>query len=86
MADNQVNVAVNPPVLMFAHLVGKNAGRVVVIRIGACAGWPADILPAFSSIPAARYPAFFDADENFIRDACVQGNAANILLTLLFAG
>ena len=25
MTDNQVNVAVNPPVFVFAHLVGENA-------------------------------------------------------------
>src|SRR5262247_1129525 len=78
MTDDQVNVAVNPSVFVFAHLVGENAGGVVVLRISGRAGWAADILPTFSSISAARYPALFDADEDFVRHAGVQSDAANV--------
>src|SRR5262245_3188461 len=78
MTDYQMNVAVNPSVFVFAHLVRKNAGGVVILRICGCAGWAADILPTFSSIPAARYPALFDADEDFVRHAGVQSDAANV--------
>ena len=65
VADNQMNVAVDPPVFMFAHLIGENARGVVVLRIRRGAGWAADILPVFSSIAAARYTTLFDADEDF---------------------
>src|SRR5262245_14506858 len=78
MTDDQVNVTVDPPIFMFAHLVGENAGGVVVLRISSGAGWAADILPTFSSISAARYPALFDADEDFVRHAGVHSDAANV--------
>src|SRR5215510_10404153 len=78
MTDDQVNVAVNPPIFVFAHLVRKNAGGVVVFRICGGAGWAADILPTLSSISTARYPALFDADEDFVRHAGVQADAANV--------
>src|SRR5262245_24242791 len=78
MTDDQVNVTVDPPIFMLAHLVGENAGGVVVLRICGCAGWAADILPTFSSISAARYPALFDAYEDFVRHAGVQSDAANV--------
>src|SRR5215831_4303942 len=78
MTDDQVNVAVNPSVFVFAHLVGKNTGGVVVIRICGCAGWAADVLPTFSSISAARHPALFDADDDFIRHAGIQSDAADV--------
>src|SRR5262245_61917037 len=78
MTDYQMNVAVNPSVFVFAHLVGKNAGRVVILRICGSAGWSADILPAFSSISAARDAALFDADKDFVRHPSVQGDAANV--------
>src|SRR5215470_6417778 len=67
MTDDQVNVAVNPPVFVFAHLVGENAGGVVVLRIGSATGRTADVFPTFSSISAARHTALFDADQDFVR-------------------
>src|SRR5262245_45236114 len=78
MTDDQVNVTVNPPVFVFAHLVGENARRIIILGISCGAGWAADILPTFSSISAARHPALFDADEDFVRHAGVQGDAANV--------
>src|SRR5262245_21355107 len=78
MTDDQVNVTVDPPIFMLAHLVGENAGGVVVLRICGCAGWAADILPTFSSISAARHAALFDADKDFVRHAGVQSDAANV--------
>ena len=78
MADDQVDVAVNPPVLMLAHLIRENACGIVVFRIGGGAAGTGDIFPTFAAISAAGDTAFFDADEDFIRDAGVEGDAANV--------
>src|SRR5215468_8852064 len=78
MTDDQVNIAVNPSVFVFAHLVRKNSGGVVILRICGGAGWPADILPTFTSISAVRHPALFDADEDFIWHTGVQRDAADV--------
>src|SRR5262245_23810751 len=78
MTDDQVNVTVDPPIFMFAHLVGENASGVVILRICGGAGWAADVLPTFSSISAARHPTLFNADDDFIRHAGVQRDAANV--------
>src|SRR5262249_58172868 len=43
MTDHQVNVAVDPPVFVFAHLVGENAGGVVVLRVGSATGRTPDV-------------------------------------------
>src|SRR5262249_57748299 len=56
MTDDQVNVAVNPSVFVFAHLVGKNTGGGVVIPVCGCAGGGAHVLPTLSSLSAGPHP------------------------------
>src|SRR5687768_11507050 len=68
VTHNPVHVAVHSTVFMLSHLVRLNTRRIVVLRIGHRTLRSTNILPVFAPIPAARDAAFFDTDNDLIRE------------------
>ena len=73
-----MHVAIDAAIFMLAHLVGHNACGIIDLRKSGRTRRSADVFPSRAAVAAARDAALFDADDDFIRHARIERDAARM--------
>ena len=73
-----MHVAIDAAIFMLTHLVRHNACRIIDLRKSGRTRRSADIFPSRAAVAAARDAALFDTDDDFIRHARIERDAARM--------